>query len=1199
MTSSSTPTNTSVFSMMIFLCLTLQGMAQETNLRNHAKVYLEQNYDRWQLKPEDVAEIEVSDLYSTRHNGITHAYFRQSRFGIGVHNALAGIHLNPEGQVLYATSSFVADLDQKINTAVPVLSSGQAVLAALDELGLEHNGRITRTGKEVDRTIFDVPDVADEPIEVRLRYQPLPALEQVRLAWDLAVDVKGRADHWSLRVDAVTGEILQKNNYTLYCSFPGGTEHIHGLHCRPEARFEPLVAQMPAPSPGGNGSNTNGPVYEVFPIPVESPIHGARELLADPSDPVASPFGWHDTNGREGAEYTITRGNNVHAYLDASGLDAPQGDEPDGGDSLVFNFPFDPDAEPAANEQAAVVQLFYMNNVMHDFAYHYGFDEAAGNFQQNTYMNGGSGGDAVQAHAQDGSGTNNANFSTPPDGGAGTMQMFLWDIGGSGLLEVIEPEGLATRFETESATFGPPITDEPVEGFIVEAFDGSESPDLGCETIVNEAEVAGNIAMINRGECFFEEKTLNVEEAGAIAAIICNSEETLLGGGLGGRNDLDDPSIPTIMLKKSDCQRIRLFLKSGVRARLQRPSLSGPRELDATFDNGIVAHEYGHGISLRLTGGPSDAECLFNDEQMGEGWSDFFTLVLTARPEVEDGTEPKGIGNYVIRGGANGGGIRRAPYSTDMQINNQSYDDIINTFGPHELGEVWAAVLWDLYWEFVRVYGWDDDRYTGDGGNNMAVKIVIDAMKLQKCNPGFVEARNAIIAADLINFDGANECLIWEVFARRGLGWSADEGGSFSRNDGLPGFDLRPDCSKRLEVTKTVTDVIEAGEELEVRLVVNNYKDERVSGVVITEEIEPGTRFLPSTLFSVDNPVVEQVDGEVRFLVDEIAAGDEVKITYRLETDPARRSIRQFYDDVEEDANLWEVIDLDERGDETWEIEAGVSNSGDRHWFIATSTANNDKALQLREPLLVEGAQPVMRFYHKYLTEPKNDGGIIQISADGGGIWQEADDLIFRNGYRGRMTYSTFSIPDIDGFWGRSPQFEATYIDLSSFLGQEILIRFRFGTIRDFDEEGDGWRIDDVELLDLFNYLSETCVSSEQGDLDCAVAEGRGAVVEPGADVTTSTTGEFLHGEVALSLYPNPNNGEVVNLSLKSPLAENVLIQVLGADGRKIREQRLSTNGGTLLVPLQTASLDAGVYIVEATSESNAFTVREKLLVIR
>jgi len=43
-------------------------------------------------------------------------------------------------------------------------------------------------------------------------------------------------------------------------------------------------------------------------------------------------------------------------------------------------------------------------------------------------------------------------------------------------------------------------------------------------------------------------------------------------------------------------------------------------KIDGDLDNGIIAHEYGHGISIRLTGGPSDSDCLNNSEQMGEGW---------------------------------------------------------------------------------------------------------------------------------------------------------------------------------------------------------------------------------------------------------------------------------------------------------------------------------------------------------------------------------------------------------------------------------------------------------------------------------------------------------------------------------------------------------------------------------------------------
>jgi hypothetical protein len=40
------------------------------------------------------------------------------------------------------------------------------------------------------------------------------------------------------------------------------------------------------------------------------------------------------------------------------------------------------------------------------------------------------------------------------------------------------------------------------------------------------------------------------------------------------------------------------------------------------------AHEYGHGISTRLVGGRNQVQCLLSqafEEQMGEGWSDFWT----------------------------------------------------------------------------------------------------------------------------------------------------------------------------------------------------------------------------------------------------------------------------------------------------------------------------------------------------------------------------------------------------------------------------------------------------------------------------------------------------------------------------------------------------------------------------------------------
>jgi subtilisin-like proprotein convertase family protein len=71
-----------------------------------------------------------------------------------------------------------------------------------------------------------------------------------------------------------------------------------------------------------------------------------------------------------------------------------------------------------------VTQLFYITNWYHDRLFNLGFDEAAGNFQTLNFSGMGLGGDAVRAEAQDSSGVNNANFSTPPDGQPGRMQMY-------------------------------------------------------------------------------------------------------------------------------------------------------------------------------------------------------------------------------------------------------------------------------------------------------------------------------------------------------------------------------------------------------------------------------------------------------------------------------------------------------------------------------------------------------------------------------------------------------------------------------------------------------------------------------------------------------------------------------------------------------------------------------------------------------
>ena len=115
---------------------------------------------------------------------------------------------------------------------------------------------------------------------------------------------------------------------------------------------------------------------------------------------------------------------------------------------------------------------------------------------------------------------------------------------------------------------------------------------------------------------------------------------------------------------------------------------------------------------------------------------------------------------------------------------------------PHGVGYVWASMLYEVYWSLVDAHGFNPDvrGAWNTGGNNLATQLVMDGMKLQPCSPGFVDGRNAIIAADTALTGGANRCLLWTAFAKRGLGSNASQGTSASQTDGRQGFSVPADC---------------------------------------------------------------------------------------------------------------------------------------------------------------------------------------------------------------------------------------------------------------------------------------------------------------------------------------------------------------------------------------------------------------------
>jgi extracellular elastinolytic metalloproteinase len=620
--------------------------------------------------------------------------------------------------------------------------------------------------------------------------------DELILGYQFNVEEKGTSNVWNIIISTDDGSVLYQENTTLSCSF-----HTNAYERQHESFPESI---LDAESDTHSAMQTevkkqkhnfvlapDNASYNVFAFPVEAPTFGTRTLVTNPWDLTASPEGWHSDGTNH---YTITRGNNTFAYTDEANTNAAQF-SPDGGATRSFDFPLDVTLSQTTYTSAAVTNLFYTSNKMHDVFYKFGFTESARNYQTNNFTNGGVGNDPVLAEARDGSGLNNANFAPGADGTSGRMQMFLFVPGGVRYLYYNSPTNYVSRAPVAStANYGPQlIGSAPVTGDLALPI-----PADAC-TAVAAGSMTGKIAVVTAATCGFAVKTKNLQSAGAVGVIQYHptSDQPI---GLGGTDNTI--TIPTIMVGKSEGEFLVNELANGVASNATLKSDAVYK--DASLDNGIITHEYGHGISNRLTGtGSSCLSYTTSNEQMGEGWSDFFALMVTNRPG-DNASVPRGIGSFTSGEGINGAGIRPAKYSPDFAVNNYTYGRTngmkangsilgiaITVPDVHSIGFIWASMLWDLNWKYVEKYGYNSNVLANpDSGSARVLQLVMDALKLQACNPSFIQGRNAILAAEMAKTDGVDKCMIWKVFAKRGLGVNAVPGGLgglvFGANQPMP-----------------------------------------------------------------------------------------------------------------------------------------------------------------------------------------------------------------------------------------------------------------------------------------------------------------------------------------------------------------------------------------------------------------------------
>ncbi len=864
----------------------------------------------------DIENSDVSSTYFDNASGIRMVYLTQTFKSIPVFNKMQVLAFK-NNELVSNTGNRVSNIDQIVNlkSGIPTISATNAVQSVINDLKLSTKSLIQSTLQANGKLNFGNLNISEVDIIAELVWLPITE-KNVVLTWQIEIAPLKSVDHLLIRVDAVSGKVLDKNNYTVYENLndlkkSNCNQNIHAHACDDlNLNHKTTVQQSPA--------IVSSASYRVIPFPAESPLHtnGAAALVTDPWNLAggnATSLQWHF----DGTTYhDSTRGNNVWAQEDRdnNNINGRGATSSTAQPSLTFDIAPDYTVAPTTTnfQRFATTNLFYWNNLMHDLTYNYGFNEVAGNFQNNNQGRGGLANDYVVADAQDGSGTNNANFSTPVDGSRPRMQMYL-----------------------------------------------------------------SNFTTPNR---------------------------------------------------------------------------------DGDLDNGVIAHEFMHGVSNRLTGGPANSSCLSNAEQGGEGWSDYLALMSVtnwATASLNDGAIARPIGTYLFGQAPTGSGIRTYPYSTNMSINPWTYGMMTGSGGAvHKIGEIWCATLWDMTWELIAMDGINTNIFnnTGIGGNSAALKLVIEGMRLQPCSPGYIDARNAILKADTLFFGAKYSCAIWKAFARRGMGKFASQGSSNSTTDQTADFTVNGGGS--FSISQNVT------EQAEGLNVTYTHKVSTGNCGAIVNHIIRDT--LPNNVTYVSGGTYDAATRVVSFPVS-LAFGETQNFAFTVTiNNGAYFAPVLLLDETVPTTTISNVWTPTSTTTTNWTTSTAQRTSAPNSFFTSNLTTVSDQKLETTNALLLPANPPSLTFQGFINSESGWDGGVVEISTNNGTTWTDLGTSIISGGYNGTLGTSTNPLSGKSAFNGNSGGFVKTTINLSAYANQSVKFRFRFGS--DASVAGTGWYIDDIQL---------------------------------------------------------------------------------------------------------------------------------------
>ncbi len=1097
------------------------------------------------------------------------AKYKQEVAGVEVFNREYNVMMDRNFN-LVASSGYFAD--KKVTRRLPAAikdmaaafgDASQAITSAYSSIGGNSDSIQLVAGNSIDKyEKFSVTNsdttrqLIGEPRAKRVFFEhkgQLVAAHYVEI--ETSADDSVDSDYFSYVVSAKTGEILFKNNLTSHADF--------------NYRYYADEGGRPWDGPHGNvipapeGADPNAwQTAEYLAAPMITLSHG----------PISTMDPWLADDA------TMTKGNNVFAYVDVV---SPQGFS--NGDftaettsSYTFDYMYSiAEAEYSVNNRkAAIVNLFLVNNFLHDDYYDHGFDEASGNAQESNYGRGGEEGDSLNLEVQDNSGFNNANMSTPADGSSPRMQMYLWDKafaenGEHWGITVTSHSDIGLLESTIGSTFGPSEF-EAFAGKLVRIDDGDSADGTindGCEAAVNAADLTGNIAVIDRGACTFVLKVRNAQNAGAIAVIVANNRDGDSAISMAG-SDYEDIIIPNMMISENEGALLYSELADGdVTVSMFSTDISRSFK-DSSWDNGTIAHEWGHYISNRLVGNSSG---LISKQarSMGEGFGDFHALMLMS--EADDALM---VGNELFRLGYSDSpyirsfvtGIRKYPYSTDMEVNPSTFADVKENPAVHASGAVWGVMLWDSYVDMI-----NDDRHTFAEAKSLMKDYLVAGYKMMPMAPTFTEARDAILAAAYAN-DIEDYKVILAAFARRGMGLGATSPERFAEDHAGVVESYSTDLDNFTVASHTLNldydgaesgycsqdGILDKGETGTVSFTVHNGSNSTLSALTAKVAVTSGhdVTFENDGVITFNDMEIfgSATSAPIQFTLNDAGIGDELvmELTYpdlaeeiqtgeyslsslvNMDFELLTREGTSQSTDMDSQATLHDFTEqvmvgtgLAEGtfGLESWP-ETGLYVYAPNHGFTT------DVAFETKIMTVGFDGDFTIEWWHYYDLEAQYDGAVVEVSINGG-EWADVTDVggtFEGDGYIDTMYDDTeAAIADREAFTGFNQGWETVNFG-ENLNGNQVQFRFRIST--DSGANEDGWYIDDMTFSNIETSIFSTLVAGDSFACDNHIP-----VVSVGADQTVNEG-----DSVTLSVQATDKNNDDLTYSWEQTAGTSVTL---------------------------------------------------------